>query len=512
MEYLKDNVALEREVTVLNVLSMLIEGFKVALLPINILYCAIGVILGTIVGALPGIGATSSTAMLLPLVFKINPASGLIMLAGIYYGSQYGNSISAVLLGIPGTSSAVMTAIDGHELHKKGKAGTALGISAIASFVGGTLSVIGLMILSPLLAEFALKFGPTQYFSIMVFSFSMVTAFSGKSTIRGLISMLLGFALSMVGLDCITGQKRFTFGRQGLLNGVDFVPICLGIFGIAIAMSTLEEKINDVPTENIDLSWRKILPTWDEILSIIPTMMRCSVVGFIVGVLPGLGATIASFMAYGTEQKLSKSGERFGTGEINAVAASETANNAATGGAFVPMLSLGIPGGAFTAVLLGAIMMFGITPGPAVFKTSSNIVWGLIASMYVGNIMLVIINVGFIPVIVGILNKVRPYLLLTILLLSTLGVYSLQCSKLDLIIMVFAGLLGYFMTKLDFPKPPLILGLLLGSKLEMSMRHALAISNGNISIFFEGPINKICLSLALISLIVSTLGIGRKQA
>lgn len=495
----------------MNTLSMLLEGFETALSLSNLLFCAIGVSLGTIVGALPGIGCVGSTAMLLPLVFKLSPDGGLIMLAGIYYGSQYGNTISAVLLGIPGTSTAVMTSIDGYQLNLKGKAGAALGISAISSFVGGTISVVGLMIFSPMLAEVALMFGPTQYFSILLLSFSMVSAFTGRSTIRGLISMTLGLALSMIGQDPVTGHNRFIFGILEFLDGIHFVPISLGIFGLATVMNTFEEKWNETASTKIDLRWRKILPKWSEIKGAIPTILRCSPLGFFIGVLPGLGATIASFMGYGMEQKLSKENEEFGTGEINAVAASETSNNAATGGAFVPMLSLGIPGGAFTAVLLGAIMLFGITPGPAIFMTKSHIVWGLIASMYIGNVMLLFINIGFIPPIVSLLYKTRPYLYTTVLLLSIFGVFSLHNSRLELIIMVFAAFLGYFMNKLDFPKPPLILGLLLGGKLELSMRHALAISGGNIFVFLEGPINKVCLSLTILSLVFSIIGIKRKR-
>ncbi|HWR62079.1 MAG TPA: tripartite tricarboxylate transporter permease [Clostridia bacterium] len=494
----------------MDTIGLLIQGFSVALQPSNLLFCVIGVVVGTLVGALPGLGPTGATAMLLPMTYKLDPAGALIMLAGIYYGTQYGGALTSIVAGVPGESAAVMTAIDGYKLAQQGKAGKALGIAAVCSFAGGTLSVIGLMFFGPALAKGALLFGPTETFAVMLMSFSLITSFSGKSAIRGFISMVIGLMLALVGQDIITGVPRMTFGMFELYEGIDFLPVGLGIFGLSEAMKSFEEG-EVVDLSNANLHWRDVLPNWADIKRCIPTTIRGSILGFFVGVLPGLGATIASFMAYGVEKKVSKHPETFGEGEIQGIAAPEAANNASTGGAMIPMFSLGIPGGTTTAVLLGALMMFGLRPGPRIFSESSSIVWGMIASMYLGNVMLVLINVGCIPWLCKAIKKASPYMLIIILLLSIYGVHSLRNNVVDLTIMLISAFAGYFMDKMDIPKAPLMLALLLGSKLEQSFRLSLTLSNGSFGIFFGSTTSKVCMIFTMISVIWSIIGAVRTK-
>jgi putative tricarboxylic transport membrane protein len=483
---------------------LLLNGFGVALSPGNLLFCAVGVILGTLVGALPGIGPTGAIAMLLPATYKLGPITSIIMLAGIYYGTQYGGTITSVLMGVPGESSSVISTLDGYQLAKNGKAGKALGVAAIGSFIGGTFSVIGLMLVGPQLADMALMFGPAEYFALMMMAFSLVTAFTGKSVVRGFISLCLGLIVSMVGQDVLTGVPRFTFDNPSLLEGIDFLPIAIGLFGLSEIIEGFEEK-HESTLIKTNLSWRKVLPSREDMKESKWPMLRGSVLGFLAGTLPGVGATLASFLSYGVEQKCSKTPEKFGKGAIAGIAGPETANNAVTGAAFVPMLSLGIPSGASSAVLLGALIMFGLSPGPTLFNDSPDVVWGLIASMYIGNILLVIINVACIPGIVKIMEKIQPYMSTVVLLLSVLGVYSFRNSKTDVIIMFVAGVVGYGLKKMQIPAAPIILGLLLGGTAEISLRQALTISHGSLSIFFSSPIAAGCLILAFASLLLSSL-------
>lgn len=483
----------------MNVLELLLRGFSIALSPQNLLLCAGGVIMGTLVGALPGIGPTGAVAMLLPATFKMDPAGALIMLAGIYYGTQYGGTITSVLMGVPGESASVVTAMDGFQLAKRGRAGVALGIAAIGSFVGGTLSVIGLMLVGPKLASFALAFGPAQYFALMMMAFSLVTAFTGKSTTRGLISLIVGLMLSLVGQDVMTGLPRFTFGQVALIEGIQFLPVGVGMFGLAEILEGFEES-GAPDIIKADLHWRKVLPTKADLRESAGPIARGSLVGFFSGLLPGVGATICSFLAYGVEQKISKKPEEFGKGALAGVASPESANNACTGAAFVPMLSLGIPAGATSAVLLGALIMFGLQPGPLLFQQAPDVVWSLIASMYVGNVLLAVINTACIPAFVWVMDRIKSYLSIVVMLLSVFGVYSYQNSIADVVIMIVFAVVGYAMGKMEIPKAPLVLGLLLGGMAETSLRQALTISNGSLSIFFSNPISVTFLALAALSL------------
>jgi len=487
----------------MDVFGFLIQGFGVALQPANLAFCAFGVIVGTLVGALPGIGPTGAIAMLLAATYKLGPTAAMIMLAGIYYGTQYGGTITAVLMGLPGEASSVVTIFDGYALAKQGKAGKALGIAAIGSFIGGTVGVIGLMFLGPALANMALKFGPAEYFTVLLMAFSMVTSFAGKSMVRGFISLCLGVSISLVGLDVITGLPRFTFGHPSLYGGIDFLPIVVGLFGLSEIILNFENPENGTLIK-ADLRLSKMFPSKSEIKEAAGPMARGTVIGFLSGTLPGVGATLASFLSYGTEKLLSKHPEKFGKGSIAGLAGPETANNALTCGAFVPMLSMGIPAGAVSALLLGALLMFGLHPGPTIFTEQSNVVWGLIASMYIGNVMLVVINMAFVPVLVWVMDNILPYLSTVVLFLSIFGVYSFRGSSTDILIMTIAGIVGYLMKKMDFPQAPVILGIILGSNIEHNLRMALTISDGSLDIFIKNPL---CVGFLIATLFSLILGI-----
>jgi putative tricarboxylic transport membrane protein len=479
-------------------LQSLLIGFQTALTPTNLFVCMTGILIGTLVGALPGIGPTGAVAILLPASYNLGPAAAIILLAGIYYGTQYGGTITSVLMNVPGESSSVVTTFDGYQMARQGRAGVALGIATIGSFVGGTLSVIGLMAFGPMLAEYALSFGPPEYFGLMVLALSLITAFTGKSLVRGLIATIFGLLLGCVGDDVISGDPRLTFGIGGLLDGVQFLPVAVGLFGVSEMIESLIRK-EGCDIIKVDLSWRKVLPTWQDIRQCTGPIWRGSVLGFFVGVLPGAGATIASFLSYGIEQKVSKTPERFGKGAIEGVAGPETANNASTGGAFIPMLSLGIPGSGTTAVLLGALLMFGLQPGPALFREAPEVVWGLIASMYIGNIILLVINIGFIPPMVWVMDRILPYMRIVVLILALVGVYSFRNATLDVVVMLTFAVIGVFMKRYEFPLAPVVLGLILGDRMELSLRQSLTISQNDPSIFFTQRIAAVLLGLAVIS-------------
>jgi putative tricarboxylic transport membrane protein len=480
------------------IFQSLLLGFQTALSVSNLFLCIVGVIVGTLVGALPGIGPSGAIAILMSASYKLGPASALIMLSGIYYGVQYGGTITSVLMAVPGEASSVVTMFDGCAMAKQGRAGVALGIAAIGSFIGGTLSVIGLMFLGPALANSALAFGPVEYFGLMVLALSLVTAFTGKSLVRGLISTIFGLLLGNVGDDVISGDPRLTFGITGLLDGIQFLPVAVGLFGVSEMIESVLQK-EGFEILKTEVGWRKVLPSIADFRQSLGAMLRGSVLGFFVGILPGAGPTISTFLSYGLEQKISKHPERFGKGAIEGVAGPETANNAATGGGFVPMLSLGIPSSGATAILLGAFLMFGLQPGPSLFKDSPDVVWGIIASMYIGNVALLVINIGFIPLMVRVLDWIKPYMRLVVMILAIVGVYTYRNTILDIVMMLVFAVIGYFMKKYDFPLAPVVLGLILGDRMEQSMRQALAISENNPLIFFHSPLSSIILIAAVVS-------------
>jgi putative tricarboxylic transport membrane protein len=473
------------------------QGFLIALTPQNLLFCFIGVVAGTLIGVLPGIGPVSGVAILLPLTFSLDPTAGMIMLAGIYYGSMYGGSTTSILINTPGESASVMTCLDGYAMARQGRAGAALGMAAIASFIAGTVSVVGLMLLAPPLASFALRFGPAEYFALMVLGLTTLTRLAGKSLVKGLLMGAFGLALGTVGLDPLTGTARFTFGRVELLEGLGFVPVAMGLFALAEIFANAEESLRrDVFKTDL----KGLLPTAEDWLAVRWTMLRATVIGFFIGVLPGAGATVAAFMAYAVEKKSSQHPERFGTGVIEGVAAPEAANNAATGGALVPLLTLGLPSSATTAVMLGALMIFGLRPGPLLLTERPDFFWAVVTSMYVGNVMLLVLNLPLVGFWASILRIPYRILLPLILLFTLLGAYALNNSVSDIWIMIAFGVVGYLMRKFDYPAAPVVLAMVLGPLMETNFRRALTISQGDYTVFLTHPISAILLFAAVLSL------------
>ncbi|MFZ7104060.1 MAG: tripartite tricarboxylate transporter permease [Peptococcaceae bacterium] len=481
----------------LETFSNLLYGFSVAITPINILYCLVGVISGTVIGALPGLGPSAGLAVLLPLTFGADPVSGIIMLAGIYYGAMYGGAITSILINTPGDSAAVMTTLDGYPLTIKGKAGPAMGMAAFSSFIGGTFGIIVFTFLAPALAKFALSFGPPEYFALMVLGLTTLAGMTGSNPTKGFISALIGLMLAVVGLDLVTGLPRYTFGRMELFSGIDFIPVAMGVFGIGEILVTAEEKFDIDALKKADLSFKRLFPSARDWARSKWVIIRGTVAGFFIGMLPGAGATIASFISYGMAKKSSKHPEEFGQGAIEGVAAPECANNAASVGAFVPLLTLGVPGSASTAILMGALMMFGLRPGPLLFERNPDFVWGLIGSMYVGNVILILMVMVFVPIFVRVLQVPRASLNAVVMAFILMGAYSLNNSMFDVYLTIGFGVLGYFMKKLNYPGAPLVLALVLGQLLENSLRQSLILSEGSVGIFFARPISALLMIVAI---------------
>ncbi|HWP60879.1 MAG TPA: tripartite tricarboxylate transporter permease [Candidatus Acidoferrales bacterium] len=482
-------------------LSNLVAGFSVALTPANLFWCFVGVFLGTVVGVLPGLGPPATIAMLLPLALKLNPTTGLIMLAGIYYGAKYGGSTTSILLNLPGESASVVTCLDGYQMARKGRAGPALGIAAIASFVAGTFGVVALMLIAPPVSRFAVRFGPPEYFALMALGLTMVVFLAGKSMIKGLLSAFFGLWLACVGTDLFTAESRFTFGQMELLDGIDFIVASVGIFAIAEVLANLEEQ-SGFELFKTPKGIRNLLPTWDDLKQCRFAFVNGSVVGFFIGVLPGAGSTIASFISYGIEKAFSRHPEKFGTGIPEGVAAPEGANNSETGGALVPLLTLGIPGSNTTAILLAALILWGFRPGPLLIHENPGLFWGLVASMYVGNILLLLLNLPLVPVFAQILRLPYYTLYPMILGVSIVGVYSVSQSLFDVWMMGLFGLLGYTMKKLDFPAAPLVLAMVLGDPMERALRQSLMMSQGDLAVFFNRPMAAAMLFFALVLLAI----------
>ncbi len=470
----------------LEVLAHLRDGFAIALLPTNLLLAFLGVVLGTTIGMLPGVGPINAIAILIPITFALGlPAeSAIIMFGGIYYGSQYGNSISSILLNVPGTASSVVTALDGNAMAKQGRAGPALAMSAIASFFGGTLSIFFLIFFAPLLARWAIDFGPAEYFVLMVFAFSTLSSLVGGSVVKALVSATFGLILATVGLDPQGAAPRFTFGTLRLYDGMDFVVVTIGFFAISEVLQMLEGSRSAVEAK---AEVGRVMITVKEFVGSLLTMLRSSVSGFLIGVLPGAGATIASFVAYTTERRLVPK-EHFGKGDIRGVAAPEAANNSAAVGAMIPMLTLGVPGSGTTAVMLAALLSLGVRPGPLLLDQRPGIFWGLAASMYLGNLMLLVLNLPLVGVFARILTVPRYVLMPIVATLSFVGVYAVNNSMFDILLMAGFGVLGYLMRKAGFPLAPVILGLVLGGLMEVNLRRALSLSNGDWSVLVGSPI------------------------
>ena len=482
----------------MDLLNNLYTGFTIALTWTNIFYCLVGVFFGQIVGVLPGIGAPTAIALLLPLTFTVNPTSALIMFAGIYYGVAYGGTITSVLINVPGESSTVMTCLDGYQMALKGRAGAALSIAAIGSWIAGTGSVIILMTFAPALAKFALRFGPSEYFALAAMAFGLLTVFGGGQPIKTVISTLIGLLLATIGLDIVSGLPRFAFGMPQLLGGIDFIVIICGIFGVAEVFNSIEEpEEGELIKQKMRL--RDLFLTWEEWVASRWAIVRGSVIGFFIGMIPAGGITTASFLAYLAEKRYSKHPERFGTGAIEGVAAPESANNAASISGFAPLLALGIPGSPTTAVMLAGFMMWGIRPGPLLFQTKPDLVWGLIASMYIGNFLLLLMNIFLIPPFVAILRLPYTIIMGFIVIFASVGAYSVNNNIFDVWMMLGFGVLGYVMKKLEYPIVPLVLALVLGRLAENSLRQALMISGGSLSIFFTRPISAIFIAAAILA-------------
>jgi len=485
-------------------LSHLAGGFAVALQPLNLLLALVGVFVGTFVGMLPGIGPINAIAILIPITFAtgMEPASALILMAGIYYGSQYGNSISTILLNVPGTASAVVTALDGHAMTRQGRGGPALAMAAIASFFGGTVSIFFLIFFAPLLAEWAIRFGPAEYFALMVFAFAALSSLAGGSVLKGLAATALGLLLATVGLDPNSAIPRYTFGQIKLLDGMDFVVVTIGLFAVSEVLQLLEETERG---QAVTRGYGRVMITAKEFLSSLGAQIRGSVLGFLIGVLPGAGGTIASFLAYSTEQRVSDREGTFGKGDIRGVAAPESANNAAATGAMIPLLTLGVPGSGTTAVLLGALLGLGVTPGPLLITEEPDLFWGLAASMYVGNVFLLLLNLPLVGLFVRALTLPRWFLLPGVAALSFVAVYAVNQSAFDLVLMTGFGVAGYLLRKTGVPLAPIILGLVLGPLMEKSLRRAMSLSGGDWGVLFSSPIAITLWLLATASLVVPPL-------
>lgn len=470
--------------------DLLLNGFSVAFSGMNMLLVVIGCFLGTVIGMLPGIGPINAIAILFPIVlqFDLPPSSALIFFAGIFYGSQYGNSISSILLNVPGTSSAAVTCIDGHPLAQQGRAGPALAMSAVASFIGGTLSIFLLIFFAPYLSKLAIDFGPSEYFVLMVCAFTALTSFSQGSFIKAMFSAFLGLAIATVGIDELSfgGMRRFTLGIRELGDGIDFIVVVIGIFAVGELFLFLSDTAKDASQKIIPLS--RVLLTFKEIKESIGGILRSCVTGFLVGVLPGAGATIASFLAYNTEKKIAGTKGKFGKGDLRGVAAPESANNSSAVGSFIPLLVLGVPGSETTAVMLAALITLGVTPGPTMLVDRPEMFWGVAASMFIGNLVLIVLNLPMVRLLAKILQVPRWILMPLIAILSIVGVYVINGSEFDLILMLVFGVVGFIMRKTGFPLAPLVLGLVLGGLIEVNFRRALTYSYGDFSTFYESPI------------------------
>ncbi len=478
----------------MEILDYLRQGFAVALAPVNLLYAFVGVTVGTLIGVLPGIGPAGALAILLPATYHTSPVSAVIMLAGIYYGAMYGGSTTSVLVNIPGEAGSVVTCLDGYQMARQGRAGPALGISAFGSFIAGTAAIFGLILLAPPLAAFALRFGPAEYFSLMVTGLVLLAYLAHGSMVKGLMMAAAGLILGTVGLDTITGVARFTFGATVLSDGLGFIPVAMGLFGVAEVLANLEElgRRREIFAGPI----RGLLPTRQDWRESAGPIARGAVLGFFLGILPGGGAVLASFVSYALEKRLSRHPERFGKGAIAGVAGPEAANNAGSTGAFIPLLSLGIPSNSATAILLGALLIYGIQPGPLLMRNAPEVFWGVIASMYAGNLMLLLLNLPLIGLWVKLLRVPYGSLFPIVLLFCLIGVYSVNSSPTEVVIMTAFGLFGLVLRRYGFEPAPMVLALILGPMLELNFRQALILSHGDLGTFVRHPISASLLAVA----------------
>lgn len=482
-------------------LTFLMGGFATALEPTNLLFAFIGCVLGTLIGVLPGVGPVAGTAILIPLTFTLEPTPAIIMLAAIYYGAMYGGTITSVLMNVPGEAASAITCLDGHQMAKKGRAGPALAIAAIGSFVGGMVSTLGLLFLAAPLTALALRFGPAEFFALMVVGLSLVTGLAGNSIVLALMSAIFGLLIAMVGIDPVMGEPRFTFGSTALLGGIGIVPVAMGLFGIGEILLSAERSARQVLGTRLK---SLMLPLADLKVSAMP-ILRGTGIGFFLGLIPGMNALIPTVVSYVAEKRCSDTPEKFGTGMIQGVAGPETANNAYANAALIPLFTLGIPGSPTVAILMGAFMMNGLTPGPMLFVEHAAFVWAVIASLCVGNAMLLVLNLPLIPLWLMFLRIPREILYAIILGFCIIGVYSVSNSVFDIGIMMLFGIVGYILRKLNVPLAPMILTIVIGPLMEQALRQSLEISQGDFAIFIDSPISLTLLALAGVIVAASTL-------
>jgi putative tricarboxylic transport membrane protein len=490
-------------------LQNLYVGFSVALTPNVLMYAFVGCVIGTLVGVLPGVGPLAGISLLLPVSFGLNATSAIVLLAGIYYGAMYGGSTTSILMRIPGEAASVMTCIDGYAMTRNGRAGPALAIAAVGSYVAGTISVIALMFLAPPLASFALRFGPPEYFALLLLGLLALAYMSGGSMLKALAMAVLGLLFGMVGIDPMTGFSRFSFGLVELGDGLGVVPVAVGLFGLSEILLTAGQATAPEVTKP---RLRELLPSRQEWRASLWPIGRGTALGFVIGIIPGSAHIISSFVSYALERRVSRQPQRFGQGAIEGVAGPESANNSATSGAFVPMLALGVPSGPIPAVMMAAMMVHGISPGPLLISQQPELFWGFIASMYVGNVVLLILNLPLVGIFVNLLRIPYPLLYPGILMFCVLGVYAVNGSVVDVGIMTLMGGLGYLLRKFDFETAPVVLGLVLAPMIEMSFRQSLSMSSGNYSIFMTRPIALVLLMVGIALLLSSILTFVMRKA
>ena len=491
----------------MDAIQNLIMGFAIALTPQNIIFAFLGSVLGTLIGVLPGVGPVAGCAMLIPLTFHMTPTGAIIMLTALFYGTQYGGTITSVLLNVPGEAASAITCIEGYEMAKQGRGGAALAIAAVGSFIGGTFATIALVLAAGPLTRVALEFGPVEFFALIMLGLSLLMGLAGKSMIKALMMGIFGLLLAMVGMDPVRGMPRFTFGRMELMDGIGFVPVIMGLFGLAEVLVNAEKQFTQVFVAKMS----SLIPTRKDIRDSVGPILRGSVIGTLLGLVPGMTGSASSFLSYIAERKVSKHPERFGTGLIEGVAGPETANNAHANGALIPLFTLGIPASPTVAVIMGAFMMHGLIPGPFLFKEHPDVVWGVIASFYVGNVILLILNLPLVGIWVKILKIPYGLLFGVILAFMVVGAYSISNSTFDVLVMTLFGVIGYILRKLDFPLAPAVLTLILGPLMERSLRQSLEMSQGDLRIFLESPIAVVLLALAGLTLIAPAFKFFRKK-
>jgi putative tricarboxylic transport membrane protein len=477
----------------MNVLQYLLSGFAIVFQPGNLLFCFLGALIGTLVGVLPGIGPAGAIAILLPATYRMEPVSAIILLSGIFYGSMYGGSTTSILVNIPGEAASVVTCLDGYEMAKQGRAGPALGMAAFGSFIAGTLGIVGLMLFARPLSEFGLKFGPPEYFGVILLGMTLITYLSRGSMLKAIMMGFFGLLLSSIGIDPIFGSARLTFSSLKLQDGVGLVPVAMGIFGVGEILINIEENAS---TEILQTKIKHLFPSVLDWFASAGAILRGTVLGFFVGMLPGGNPVIASFLSYGLEKRVSKTPDRFGKGAVEGVAGPEAANNSATSGAFIPFLTLGIPPSVIMALFMGALLIHGIRPGPLLLKENPGVFWGLVSSMYVGNVMLLILNLPLIPLWVQVLKIPYRILFPLILLFCLIGAYSINNAPFDIILMCVFGIVGYLFRKFGYEGAPLLLAFVLGPMFESTLRQSLIYSKGSFLVFFTRPISAVAIVIA----------------